>query len=459
MAASPPGSGIGSSPATRSNDASSQRRSSPPQIVPSVPSAGAVEDERQRRPSFAVLGEAGGGVCVVVLNLDDREVLLVRPLRREVLRMEVAGDQLRANAEHVEVELEIVDECAIRRLGVEVAEVRREERALARGDAEGGLELRAGGYERLRRRERQRRGREPARPPDRKAAADDGVLAAPVDRPVVREECVRDAGEPAAGLVVMKGDRLVGEVSARHHERTAEVAIEEVVERRIREHHAEPRRRGGDGLGDEGSRHAAEQDDRALPRPEQPELRLVHVDEEPRLARHHGERLRLAVLSRTQPGDGGFVGRVARQVVAAEALHRHDPALVERRDRLLERHRQSRPTDGAGDRLRVEAAVERILVLTTALVAQGEAGHRRVGTVVGNAADDREARPALRAVDEGVAEAAVGRVEELTQAVVAGGDVRWDQRAVPRGDALDDPELGLAERRDRLGSHSTDGRE
>ena len=58
--------------------------------------AGAVEDERQRRPFFAVLGEAGGGVCVVVLDLDEREVLLVRPLRREVLRMEVAGDQLRA---------------------------------------------------------------------------------------------------------------------------------------------------------------------------------------------------------------------------------------------------------------------------------------------------------------------------------------------------------------------------
>ena len=107
MAASPPGSGIGSSPATRSNDARSQRRSSPPQIVPSVPQAGAVEDERQRRPFFAVLGEAGGGVCVVVLDLDERQVLLVRPLRREVLGMEVAGDRLRLDAEHVEVELEI----------------------------------------------------------------------------------------------------------------------------------------------------------------------------------------------------------------------------------------------------------------------------------------------------------------------------------------------------------------
>ena len=74
-----------------------------------------------------------------------------------------------------------------------------------------------------------------------------------------------------------------------------------------------------------------------------------------------------------------------------------------------------------------------------------------LGTVVGNASNDREAGPALRAVDERVAVAAVGRVEELTQAVVAGGDVGWDQRRMARGDALDDPELGLADRRDRLG--------
>ena len=86
----------------------------------------------------------------------------------------------------------------------------------------------------------------------------------------IGRSCVRNASaipaEPAAGLVVLEGDRLVGEVPARHHERPAEVAVEQVVERRVREHHAEPRRPGCDGLGDEGSRHAAEQDDRALPR-------------------------------------------------------------------------------------------------------------------------------------------------------------------------------------------------
>ena len=54
--------------------------------------AGAVEDERERGARLAVLGEAGGRVRVVMLHLDERQPLLVRPLRRQVLGMEVARD-------------------------------------------------------------------------------------------------------------------------------------------------------------------------------------------------------------------------------------------------------------------------------------------------------------------------------------------------------------------------------
>ena len=56
--------------------------------------ARAVEDERERRALLAVLGEARGRVRVVVLDADERQALLLRPLRREVLRMQVAGDRL-----------------------------------------------------------------------------------------------------------------------------------------------------------------------------------------------------------------------------------------------------------------------------------------------------------------------------------------------------------------------------
>jgi hypothetical protein len=93
------------------------------------------------------------------------------------------------------------------------------------------------------------------------------------------------------------------------------------------------------------------------------------VDEELRLARHDCEWLYLPVLPRAEPGDGFLVARVAGQVVAAETLDGEDPALVEHRHRLRERHRELRPADGAGDRLGVEAAVERVLVLPPALGA------------------------------------------------------------------------------------------
>ena len=62
----------------------------PQRPVRAVP--GAVEDQRERRPRLAVLGEAGGRVGVVVLHADQLGVLLERPLRREVLRVEVVRD-------------------------------------------------------------------------------------------------------------------------------------------------------------------------------------------------------------------------------------------------------------------------------------------------------------------------------------------------------------------------------
>ena len=162
------------------------------------------------------------------------------------------------------------------------------------------------------------------------------------------------------------------------------------------------------------------------------------------------------MLACAQARDRLGVCAVAREVVAAEPLHRDDPAVREHRHRLLERHRQSWPAGGAGDRLGVEAAVERVLVLAAAVGTEREPGHRGVGPVVRNRADDREARPALRAVDERIPVAAIGRVEELAQAVVARRDVGRDQRRPSGSHAVDDPELGLADRGQRLGRHRLD---
>ena len=51
-----------------------------------------VEDESERRPFFTVLGQAGRGVRVVVLDADQLRLLLEGPLRGQVLGMEVVRD-------------------------------------------------------------------------------------------------------------------------------------------------------------------------------------------------------------------------------------------------------------------------------------------------------------------------------------------------------------------------------
>ena len=94
--------------------------------------ARAVEDERERRPLLAVLGEASGGVRVMVLDADELQHPALRPLRREVLRVEVVRDESGLDAEHREVQREVGTEGAVGGLRVEVAEMRREERLAPR---------------------------------------------------------------------------------------------------------------------------------------------------------------------------------------------------------------------------------------------------------------------------------------------------------------------------------------
>ena len=285
--------------------------------------------------------------------------------------------------------------------------------------------------------ERQRQRRVPARAPDREGGANDGVLAAAVDRPVVCEEGVGDPAQPRPSLAVLERDRLVGDVPARQHERTADVGREQVVERRVREHDAEPRRARRDRRGDRGvvpPRAGARSAARASAAAPTPAAETSHSSSGAAVITANGfSSRRLRARSRAT---AVLVRGVAGQVVAAQALDGEDRSRAQQRDRLLERHREPRPAGGTCDRLRVEAPVGRVLVLAAAVGAHREAGHRRVRPVVGNRPHDREAGPALRAVDERVAVAAVGRVEELAQAVVARGHVRRNDRRAARSRRL-----------------------
>ncbi len=102
-----------------------QQLAAPERPVGSV--AAAVEDERERGALLAVLGQARRGMRMVMLDGDELGILLEGPLRREVLRVQVVGDDIELDVEHREVEREIGAEGVVGLLGIEVAEMRREE--------------------------------------------------------------------------------------------------------------------------------------------------------------------------------------------------------------------------------------------------------------------------------------------------------------------------------------------
>jgi hypothetical protein len=90
----------------------------------------------------------------MVLHLDERQFLLVRPRGREVTGMQIARHGRRPHAEHLDVEPEVGAEGLVRGVGVEIAEMRREERVATADDAERALQLGARGDNGNGRRER-----------------------------------------------------------------------------------------------------------------------------------------------------------------------------------------------------------------------------------------------------------------------------------------------------------------
>jgi hypothetical protein len=156
-------------------------------------------------------------------------------------------------------------------------------------------------------------------------------------------------------------------------------------------------------------------------------------------SRHERERLLFTVLALSKPDDGRLGSRVHHEVKPAEPLHRDNAAFLEKANALADGifHRELRslpieePTTrsaaGAGVGLGVEAAVLRVLVLATAIGAQGKRIHRGERTVVGEPSDERIAGAAVGAVDEGISKASVSGVEELREAGPTYRHVRGNQ--------------------------------
>ena len=167
-----------------------------------------------------------------------------------------------------------------------------------------------------------------------------------------RSAIVRQALER---VVVVEGDRLVGDVAARQHERHAGVGGEQLVQRRVGEHDPEVGRARRDGRRDGGvragggrARSGARASAAAPPRraPSSTSARAaVDVGDEQR------ERPVLAVLAaRAARATAVLVVGAAGEVVAAEALDREDPAV----EQVLRRRRARDRRASTGDAVALE---------------------------------------------------------------------------------------------------------
>ena len=141
------------------------------------------------------------------------------------------------------------------------------------------------------------------------------------------------------------------------------------------------------------------------------------------------------MLAVAQTVHGELRRGVADQMKAADAFERDDHFRVDGPDRernriadvnrlpVVRKRRQPRAARRTGIRLRVEAAIGRRAILSLALRAQRETGHRRVRAVVRHVADDRVARAAVRAVSEGVAVTAIVGIERLRETLRTGREI------------------------------------
>ena len=284
---------------------------------------------------------------------------------------------------------------------------------------------------------------------------------------------VGDAREPPPRVAVAEGDGLVRDVAAREHQRAdAEGGADRTA--------------GGDAAArTEASRRAPADRARRRPRPARrraaararsdargeassapsasPTSTSFSACARSRTISAKGRSSRR--LRARSARHGARVGRVAREVVAADALDGEDGTGGEPRAAAAETASPARSTASA----RPPASSSRARG-PHAGHALGCAWKRRspgssysawqaahiakpaivvAGPVVRHAAHDREARAAVGAVDERVAVAAVARVEQLREAIGTGRRVGRDQRVgLALAEALDDPEVALPGRRE-----------
>lgn len=93
----------------------------------------------------------------------------------------------------------------------------------------------------------------------------DGIVRTKVNRPVVRQESVRDLTQSSQSVGVLVRDGLVRNIAARQHNGGADRAEQEMVQRGVRQHESKPAISGCDGFRQRRTVNAVRQDNRPPP--------------------------------------------------------------------------------------------------------------------------------------------------------------------------------------------------
>ncbi len=155
----------------------------------------------------------------------------------------------------------------------------------------------------------------------------DRIVDPPCNRALADQQCVGDARQALAGVVVAVGNRFAGTIGAGQHQRTGCAGREQqMMQRRIGQHDAQ---RGVVGRNARQIDLGRRQHDRPGDVEQQLFVRRRQMHQLAGLCdvlRQQGERFFLAIFSRAQRLDRRGRARVASQVIPADALDRDNSA-------------------------------------------------------------------------------------------------------------------------------------
>jgi hypothetical protein len=285
-----------------------------------------------------------------------------------------------------------------------------------------------------------------------------------MDATIVSEKKIGDRGESASGVIIVDGDRLVGEVAARHHQWDPPEDLDEAdMQRRRREHDAKIRIVGSDRWCDGRREATAHQDDGAARREKKLAFEGRDFGEslgQGEVGDHQSQRLGFSVFTTSKFADGVLQASITNQMVAADTLECSDLPCTDGIGEDEERvcgvvagwtggpNRQLGSASRTGDRLSMETPIGRIVKFAEAVRTQGEVRHRGVAAVERRAGDDGQTGSAVGAIQEGVEKASIRGVIHFAEAIGAGGQIRRDvDEALDIGKTGLDAEVGIASRR------------